>query len=528
MKLRDEFLVLIQDRWAWARNGVSISLPAIISVLLAIQGKPNVLIVGLYIFFFLLIVINSIYVLVVKDKEKYIFVGDKKKYSAKYPSLQLWAIWSLILTNVLTLAFIFLPPLNKTFVIVAYGTPTPTATLSPTPTQTLTITPSPTITLTPSPQPISDLLYYMIVLDASEKMNESFHGQSKWHVAVNTLIQIINGLNPRAHYGLVIVGGSNSSGLGDPCGDPSTPAIPFSNSNMARETVWNHVGNLQPQGGGSFYRAFTLAKTQLEDLSRDKIRTLIYITGSSDNCETEDEWNAMKNIVDIPDTTVGIFSQIIILDNNGLKSQTLADKFNSLSKNVNAQAPQTIQDVQDGVTIVNVVKNVNIFVENEIVARATDIPSNPNLTFTPSSTLTPITGFSTPPSPTSVLIILPTNTLTAIPPTPIPPPSATLAPFVEILSYSYLQTGIGCQADITVRVSGSDAKGSFHVWNASYQSEGDIYPPTTLQVGTYSGYLVTLGGLEPQYYRHDVWFEYNGTSSNRLTNLICPNLTPSP
>src|SRR5688572_14051850 len=76
-------------------------------------------------------------------------------------------------------------------------------TQTPTPTQTLTVTSSPTNTLTPTPKPLSESLYYMIVYDSSLKMNESFHGQEKWQVARNMLVEIINGLNPRAQYSFV-------------------------------------------------------------------------------------------------------------------------------------------------------------------------------------------------------------------------------------------------------------------------------------------------------------------------------------
>ena len=98
--------------------------------------------------------------------------------------------------------------LYSTVVVNAFGIKSiffPTRTL--TPTQTYTVTPSPTVTLTPTPKPLSDSLYYMIVYDSSLKMNESFHGQEKWQAARNLLVDIINGLNPRAQYGFMAIGG---------------------------------------------------------------------------------------------------------------------------------------------------------------------------------------------------------------------------------------------------------------------------------------------------------------------------------
>jgi hypothetical protein len=134
-----------------------------------------------------------------------------------------------------------------------------------------------------------------------------------------------------------------------------------------------------------------------------------------------------------------------------------------------------------------------------------------------------------PPQPpaNTELPVLPTLTSTPTP-TPTVTPTSTPTPLVELLSVDYLQPGAGCQADITVRVTGSAASGSFHVWNANDPLTGEVSPPTVLRVGTSGDNLVTLGSLEPKYYTHEVWFEYNGASSNRLIGLICPGLTPAP
>ena len=136
--------------------------------------------------------------------------------------------------------------------------------------------------------------------------------------------------------------------------------------------------------------------------------------------------------------------------------------------------------------------------------------------------------FSPPPPPTNTeLPILPTLTSTPTP-TPTLTPTSTPTPMVELLSVDYLQPSAGCQANITVRVTGSAASGSFHVRNANDPLAGEVSPPTELQVGTSGDNLVTLASLEPKYYTHEVWFEYNGASSNRLVGLICPGLTPAP
>jgi len=285
-------------------------------------------------------------------------------------------------------------------------------TITPTPTQTLTMTPSSTATLTPSPKPFSDSLYYVIVYDASQNMDETFHGEKKWEVARNLLIEIFNGLNPRAQFNMAVIGGSISTEGVDSCNNPESLSLP---SFSSKQDTYNYLINLRPQGGGSFYKAYTLAKNQLQDLPADTARTLIYITGASDTCETEDEWNAIKNLMSISDTTISTFSQIIILDDDGIKSRTLAEQFNSLSdENVNAQAPQSLSDTRTGgVTLINVVKNI-ITYETEIIASiSTAAPAPPiTATLTPGGTqgMSP-TGVSTNPLPTNP----PTVTRTLIP-----------------------------------------------------------------------------------------------------------------
>ena len=414
---------------------------------------------------------------------------------------------------------------KKTTRIAWFGTPTLT------PTQTMTPTVSPTFTWTPSPQSESVTHYYMIVLDASINMQESFDGQSKWGAALVALSSMFEALNRHSNYGLVVVGGSSENSGTDDCSEPSTPIIPFVNDQqvfLSRDTLQmedliTEINRLQPIGGGSLYAAFALAKQQLDDLPANTVKSMIFITGSNDTCKGRDEWRELERVLQLPNL-VGLYSEIIILDEDaGLITQNIAERINGLSETVNVQVSENNQQLQQ--ITGNVINQVNQHVEEQQATLGNNPTEN-------------VISISPPTSAPPVVVVVPPPTLTAIPPTQIPPtpkpptaipqPTNTLAPLVELLSVNYLQTGVGCQADITVRVSGSYATGSFHAWNANYEPAGDIYPATTLQVGTYSGYLITLGGLTPEYYRHEVWFEYNGTSSNRLTNLVCPGLTPAP
>ena len=122
-----------------------------------------------------------------------------------------------------------------------------------------------------------------------------------------------------------------------------------------------------------------------------------------------------------------------------------------------------------------------------------------------------------------------TPTVTPVTPSATPIPSTS----VELLSVTYVSQNIGCQIDVQVRVNGEPVVGVFHVRNASYApQDSTVYPQTTLQVGTnYASTfslnnLLTLSGNQPEYYKHEVWFEYNGIQSNRLVDLFCPGIPP--
>jgi hypothetical protein len=525
-ELRDEFSELIRDRWILAITTFSFSPSTIILLLSNVSGRSYILFLSLYIIIILFIASNSVYVIFAQKKTMTVEIPGKppsEKWVAKYPVLTPYARIGLILSVLLILAFIYIPPFNDPVIIYAKGTPTLV------PSQTPTFTPSPTVTLTPTPKPISDSLYYMIVYDSSIKMDETFHGQEKWLVARNMLVEIINGLHDRAQYSLVAIGDSNLSDVNDPCKNPALPAVEFS----PREKVYNYLGNLQPQGGGSFYKAYTLAKNQLEDLPKETIRTLIYITGSSDTCETEDEWTAIKNLVSFPDSTFGIFSQIIILDDDGIRSQTLADQFNSLSNNnIDAQAPQSISEIQgNGVTMIHIVNNVTDYVNTTIASQPTNTPTRTSVV---AMTVTIPVNVTTTPSRTPTLpptwtpSITPSKTYT-------PSPSSIPESNIVLTGFSYDGSGEGCSAFIYYEVSGSPATGYFRVTNGFYNDKTPPYDPNyplvTLPVSTTNNYRVGLGGNgDSAYYIHEVWFEFEGgRTSTHLGGLICPGLpTPTP
>jgi len=539
MKLRDEFLEFIHERWTLGTISISVLITVLVSILSFVAGRLDILWVAIYAFVIIFLILNSLYILLAQEKMPVIEVPGKGAVAqrvAKFSLLIPFARVVLIVSILLIPFFGFVAPVNRPVTDLIYGTPTLTPSITLTPTQTLTPTPTVTNTFTPTPSatatPKAQGVYYMIVLDASAKMADPFDGKTKWDAANETIHAILEGLEPGANYGLVTVGGSASVEGDNLCNEPSNVRSFFA----PRPNVSNQITQLQPVGGGSLYTAFVLAKNQFEGLPENTVRMLIFVTGSSDACESQDEWKDLARLLTINDESgVKLDSEIIVLDGKGgFTAQTLMEKISSSSDNVNMQVPQKFSALQQSAT--TVITNVNAYIKNTIANYPTLTPIvSPTLTLTPvpgTSTLTPTITTT----PTLTLTTgAPTTALTWTPSVTPVTPSATLVPptSVELLSATYLTQGIGCQIDVQVRVNGVPATGTFHVRN-DYYAPGDssTYPQTTLQLGTNwastfsQSNLITLGGDKPEYYQHEVWFEYNGVQSNHLTGLFCPGIPP--
>ncbi len=415
------------------------------------------------------------------------------------------------------------------------ATPSPTAPPQPTvtliPSATFTFTPPPTATsIQPAtPTPLANSIYYMLVLDASERMKEPFDGKTKWEAARAAAEAVIKGLEPEANFGLVVIGASSPTEELDLCNEPSVLRMPFT----SQRNILSQIGQLQPAGGGSIFTAFNLAKEQFNGLPPHSIRVIIQISGASDDCE-RDEWRDLERLFQTRSLVERLYSEIVILDDGSeINAGALATRLSGLSRQVNAQAVQSFGGMRQ--TTDAVLANIR----DHIASIPTVTPPPTSTAFT---TLTPVPILSATPTlspapstntPTSTVTpspapptLTPTSSLT---PTSTATPSSTpvLPPSVTLLSVRYLNDGVGCQIDVRARVNGSDATGSFHVWHAGLDPQGVVYPQTTLQVGTnwasvFSlSNLLTLGGERPGS-RHEVWFEYNGVQSNRLKDLICP------
>jgi VWA domain-containing protein len=537
MKLRDEFSEFIRDRWTKGITAILVPVTVLISIYSVTKSRPEILWVSIYAFVIIFVLLNALYIMLAREKAP-VIPGKETvaKRVAKFSLLIPYARAGLVVSLLLIPLLGFVSPFSQPVNVVLNGTPTFTPTITLTPTQTLTPTETPTntatSTLTPTATPKAQGVYYMIVLDASANMTKAFDGKTQWDAAHESINAILEGLEPGANYGLVTVGGSPSSADVDPCGEPSSLKSFFA----PRQKVSDQIAQLQPAGGGSFSTAFALAQNQFEGLPENTVRILISITGSSDACESQDEWKDLEKLLGAKDEAgVKLYSEIIVLDENGAPTvQGILEGISSRSKNVHVQLPQNLTAL--GQAYPTIVNNINAYIKDtianyptltpEVSPTATITPEPVTPTLTPTVTVTPsITA--TFGAPTTVLTWTPTITPVTPSATPVPATS------VKLLAVAYLTQNVGCQIDVQVSVDGSPVAGTFHVRNDSYApGASSAYPQTTLQVGTnwassfgFSN-LLTLSGDTPAYYLHEVWFEYNGVQTNHLTNLVCPGIPP--
>jgi hypothetical protein len=424
------------------------------------------------------------------------------------------------------------------------------------------------------PIPKAGKLYFAFLVDASSRMLDQFDGgRTKWDaVREAALDNLIFGLPSRANYGLILLGGNTGSQTSN-C---EQVEMAYSFRPDSRGSIETLIQNQQPQGVTSLTKAIDLARDQLLGLSDDdstvKSVELFVFLGGGDGC-LNDDYRPL----------------LYFLQNSArLLSQTHVDIFILSKEPIDPAVEEAIvkSDQETEVVRVNITRNqpeletavvessleskerareveptAVAFQETVVVEQLTSTYANvtappPDTAASVTNTLPPpvtsLTPSSSPTATASVTLTLtasptqvpptaipttqvpPTKTptiqvpTTSIPTTAIPQITSTASPSVVLTSVDYLGSGESCSARINFEVNGSPATGSFHAWNAFFGPEGDIYPQETFPQGPNS-YEVGLGGHgDPAYYRHKVWFEYNGTSSNVLSDLVCPGLTPSP
>jgi len=415
-------------------------------------------------------------------------------------------------------------------------TTAPTVTLIPTETPA-SRTPLPTVTSIqqPTPTPLSNAVYYMIVVDASKRLTNVFDGGTKWDTVREAVDAILAGLEPGANYGLVSIGGSQPTQRFNPCSEPSVVRLPFS----TKSDLTEQIGVLEPVGSGSISTAYALAQRQFVGLPRYTIRVLIYITNSSDGCTSRDGWSELQRQLDFnASVNDDFYSEIIVVDENiDPILQKLANRYARTDDRVDFQFLQNNAGVSDVVNLA--LTNVSKYVDETVTTRPTEsplvssytlTPGTTTVTFTPSITSTPTLTHT--PTITRTPTIGPTSTLTSTwTPSATPSSTFTASPSsVSLLGVNYLTGNEGCQVDVQVAVTGSNATGRFHVRNGSMGTEGIASPQVTLPTGTnwVSSFslnsVLILPGDQSQYYLHEIWFEYNGVETNHLEELICPGL----
>jgi hypothetical protein len=99
---------------------------------------------------------------------------------------------------------------------------------------------------------------------------------------------------------------------------------------------------------------------------------------------------------------------------------------------------------------------------------------------------------------------------------------------VDVVGIGNFQSGAGCTAALAITLDhDSPVTGNMHVWNDSYDAQGDIYNLMTLNPGINS-YAVTLGGRDWEYQTHRLWFQTSDDIwSNIVEDLICPGFPTS-
>jgi hypothetical protein len=498
MKIIKDLVSLIQDQQTWIRFGISV-VPGIISFFLKVQGNPDALYVGLYTSFFVFVLLVSVHILTSRIALQSVLVANQEQQSEKteykYKSLRPVSISMLVILFVTTLVLVFVPPYNVVAKNFVYGTPTPTPTytLTFTPTTSSTPTLPPTFTSTPTPTstPKEHGIYYMLVLDASEKMLESFDGKTKWDAALGAINAILESREEEANYGLVVIGGSELPTDTDPCSQPSVPILVFS----SRQAVLDYVNDLEPLGGGSIFAAFNLAKDQFKSLPENTVRNLVFITGSSDACEKRNEWDDLERAFKFPGGIgVELYSEIIVLEQNRILSETIEDQFQDVSTNLNVQSPTnfiTLSQTNNSV-IYNVLNNVTNYIETTIASFSTSTPLP--VIFTATRSLTPRPGetITMPPTsnpsntPTFTPTFIPTLTKTFTPSVTQPPPfnCQSTSPNINTASFGG-SASINSPAPCTTGITSGDAipaSGGYTnpdnaiIWVFVYPPNGPFYP----------------------------------------------------
>jgi len=250
----------------------------------------------------------------------------------------------------------------------------------------------------PRPPIGSQSLYYVVVLDAAERMNTIFEGRTKWEAAQDTALDMLEDTNDHSNFGLVLIGGQSANRDGtDLCKLPSKAIIPITSDDgyvldpgkLVKSNVTKNIDSQLPTSGGSFGEAFSLATFQMQDLPQGMIKVIIFISDSSDDCKEggeDDEWDILlRKIKAAEDTGITVHSEIIVLDESYNPSvEEFAAKVRDMNQvdvqtvgipNTNVEIAHTEEERQQ--IIIRVEQRIQIFLQQQLVAQVTSSPLPP-------------------------------------------------------------------------------------------------------------------------------------------------------
>lgn len=208
----------------------------------------------------------------------------------------------------------------------------------------------------PAP-PASRKLYYMTVVDASERMLDSIQGsQQKWQVANRSLQDKISLLPSGANFGLVTFGQQDSS-KPPPCEESAKVLVPVNDLaisekpmvGISQQRALSATAGLKPGGKGSLTKAISLAVNQLmSDLPEDYSKTIIVVTGGGDECNPGAEWDSLEFLLSGTVRQLNVYTELIVLITEEVKDEVIA-KVNKISRldKVSVSLPTTPQELSE-------------------------------------------------------------------------------------------------------------------------------------------------------------------------------------
>jgi hypothetical protein len=148
-------------------------------------------------------------------------------------------------------------------------------------------------------------VHIAVVIDASARMNEPFHGSaSKWEAAQGAAQEYLEFQSEGANYSVFVVG-ANEQNLTNTCGGLNAPLVPWGLGN--RDLAIEQISHIVPNGRSSLMDTLEQARDALVDVPSGETRVVYIVLGGPDECDQADHFgldidpwkNLMVSIVDI-------------------------------------------------------------------------------------------------------------------------------------------------------------------------------------------------------------------------------------